>query len=97
MTPRTLRGLPAFQDALALSRQPGHRCGRLYQGWIDTLVALSGCKEPQEPYTMLASAPEGPRPGEPQRPRYKRAEGRVGRCASSPPQETQKPRARSNW
>lgn len=36
--------LPNFQDALSLARQPRTDLYRLYQGWIDTLLALRAAR-----------------------------------------------------
>lgn len=35
---------PAFRDALALGKQPGTTLHALYQGWIDTLLALQAAR-----------------------------------------------------
>ena len=35
---------PAFRDALALGRQPRTTLHALYQGWIDTLLALQAAR-----------------------------------------------------
>ena len=48
--------LPSFLNALGLSRQPRTSIGTLYQGWIDTLVALVAARLTGV-FTMLASAP----------------------------------------
>jgi Domain of unknown function (DUF4391) len=41
---RDVKRWPAFRDALALGRQPRATLYALYQGWIDTLVALRAAR-----------------------------------------------------
>jgi hypothetical protein len=79
--------LPAFLDALALSRQPRQSMLTLYQGWIDTLVALVAARLTGA-FTLLVSAPEA----EARRAAtsdYKRTEAEIGRVRKLAARETQ--------
>ncbi len=79
--------LSAFQNAMALSRQPRTSMRTLYQGWIDTLVALVAARLTGT-FSMLASAPEA----EARRAatsEYERAEAEIGRLRKIAARETQ--------
>lgn len=79
--------LPAFTDAIALTRQPRTSMQTVYQGWIDTLVALAAARLTGT-FTMLASAPEA----EARRAatsQYKRTEAEMGRVRKLAARETQ--------
>ena len=79
--------LPAFYQALALSRLPRTSMFTLYQGWIDTLVALVAARLTGT-FSMLASAPEaGARRAATSD--YERTEAEVGRIRKLAARETQ--------
>jgi hypothetical protein len=79
--------LPAFQDAIALSRQPRTSMWTLYQGWIDTLVALVAARLTGT-FSIPASAPEaGARRAATSA--YERTEAEIGRVRRLAARETQ--------
>lgn len=49
--------LPAFRDSLALANQPKTSMLAVYQGWIDTLVALMAARVTGQ-FTVLHASPE---------------------------------------
>ena len=56
---------PAFRDALALGRQPRTTLHALYQGWIDTLLALHAARLTGTFATPTSAAHAAARPGPP--------------------------------
>ena len=79
--------LPEFLDALALSRLPRTSMLTLYQGWIDTLVALVAARLTGT-FSLLASAPEaGARRAATSD--YERTETEIGRVRKLAARETQ--------
>ena len=79
--------LPAFLDALALRRLPRTSMLTLYQGWIDTLVALVAARLTGT-FTLLASAP-GAEARRAATADYERAEAEIGRFRKLAARETQ--------
>ena len=79
--------LPAFLDALALSRLPRTSMLTMYQGWFDTLVALVAARFTGT-FSLLASAPEaGARRAAASD--YERTETEIGRVRKVAARETQ--------
>ncbi len=79
--------LPSFRDALGLSRQPRTSMRTLYQGWIDTLVALVAARLTGT-FTILASAP-GAEARRAATSEYALAEAEIGRVRKLAARETQ--------
>lgn len=79
--------LPAFLDAIALSRQPRASMWTLYQGWVDTLVALVAAKLTRT-FTVLASSPEA-QARRAAASEYERTEAEIGRVRRLAARETQ--------
>jgi hypothetical protein len=79
--------LPSFLDALALRRQPRISMRTLYQGWIDTLVALVAARLTGT-FALVASAPEADA-RRAATSEYARVEAEIGRVRRLAARETQ--------
>jgi hypothetical protein len=79
--------LPSFLDALALSGQPRTSMRTLYQGWIDTLVALVAARLTGT-FALVASAPEADA-RRAATSEYARVEAEIGRVRRLAARETQ--------
>lgn len=79
--------LPAFRDALALSRLPRTSMLTMYQGWIDTLVALAAARLTGT-FSLLASAAEVGARRAPTA-EYERTQNEIGRVRKLAARETQ--------
>jgi hypothetical protein len=82
--------LPAFLDALGLGRQPRTSMYSLYQGWMDTLVALTAARVTGA-FVVLASRTDADARRQATA-EYASAEAETGRLRTVAARETQLPR-----